>query len=266
MRRLVLVALVALVGLALPATHSAAAQYDGADFGALSTAQAFEGVARPRPQEGIQTASGSVILQPYEVYFGEQFARLDNRVFGSEFAPEFMVIEVKQGTFALEVADQGAFIVDPAADLPIQHVELPMTETPPFVNPVPAFVRNLAGNICTNMCLIPQNTAVQVKPGDIVIAQANGLCLWCLIKGSGPDQGSTPAAGGTPTPQPDSGLLLVFVQLSPRATPEDFSLIEAWNALSAGTPPPSPGTATPTTQGEPATMMAWAFNPPTGCN
>ena len=276
MRRLVVFALVALVGLTPLAALPTAAQFDSPDFGPLGVNPPFEGVAKPRAQVNTQTPADAPILQPYEVYFGERFARLVNRGFAAEFVPEFMVIEVKQGTFALQVADQGTFIVDPAGETPIQHVELPNSVAPPFVNPLPNYVRNAAGNICTNMCAIPLNTAVEVNPGDIVIAHANALCLWCLLKGSNPEDWEDPAfAGtGTPTPLPDSGILLVSVLLEPAAERGSFSWIQAWNAMSGvvppalpGSPTPTPDTATPSANAQPMTMaMAWAFNPPTGCN
>jgi hypothetical protein len=260
MRRLFILLIMALVGVTPIVVPPAAAQYGEPDFGPVATAEPFEGVARPRPQNGTQTPSEAPVLQPYEIYFGEQYARLDNRSFANEFATEFMVIEVKQGIFGLEVGEQGTFIVDPAGETSIQHVQLPPdSETPPYVVPLAEYVRNEAGNICTNMCAIPLNTAVQVKPGDIVIAQANSLCLWCLLKGSSPDQGTDPELNGAP--QPDSGLLLVSVQLeTPSAAPSSFSWFQAWEAQEGVA-------ATPSASAEPMTMaVSWAFNPPTGCN
>jgi len=227
----------------------------------------FEGVARPRVQSGTQTPREGPILQPYEVYFAEQYARLENLA-GSEtptFETEFMVVEVKQGIFALEVGDNGTFIVDPAGEAPIQIVDLP--RDPPYVVPRAKYVRDAAGNICTNMCALPLKTAVQVKPGDIVIAQANALCLWCLLHGSrselGADTVSRRDAAGSRTAtavaRADSGLLLVSVQLANVDDPDSFSWVRAWESAASFA-------STQSSSGELSSAMAWAFNPPSGCH
>ncbi len=242
-----------------------AAQEQDSDFGAPATAEQFEGVARPRVQNGTQTPSEGPVLQPYEVYFAEQYARIEN-VFDDEtptFETEFMVVEVRQGIFALQVGDRGTFIVDPADEAPIQIVDL--RSQAPYVDPRDKYVRDAAGNICTNMCALPLGTAVQVKPGDIVIAQQDALCLWCLLHGTrsqletGTESGLRAAA--TPTaddePKADSGLLLVSVQL---VDDEDsFSWIRAWDSMASDV-------ATPSASGELSSAMAWAFNPPSGCH
>jgi len=210
------------------------------------------------------------MVQPYEVYFAEEYARIENLAGDGtpEFETEFMVVEVKQGIFALEVGDNGTFIVNPAGEAPIQFVDLPGTIDPPFVVPLPKYVRNAAGNICTNMCALPLNAAVQVKPGDIVIAQANALCLWCLLHGTRSEVGTTTELGGqgAATPpagyvaKPDSGLLLVTVQLANVDDPDSFSWVQAWESAASSA-------ATQSTSGELSSAMAWAFfNPPSGCH
>jgi hypothetical protein len=194
--RFILAILIALAFSPVPVLPTAAQDKDS-DYGRPSSAEPFEGVARPRVQRGTQTPSEGPILQPYEVYFAEEYARIENLA-GDEtgtFETEFMVVEVKQGIFALEVGDNGTFIVDPAGEAPIQFVDLPRTIDPPYVVPLPNYVRNAAGNICTNMCALPLRAAVQVKPGDIVIAQANALCLWCLLHGTRSEVGTATDSG-----------------------------------------------------------------------
>jgi hypothetical protein len=250
-----LFAFIALLSIA-PFAASAGAQDADTDFGSVSTEKQFEGVAIPRVQVGTDTSFDGSGLQPYEVYFGEQYARMEN-LDGDDtptFSTEFMVIEVKQGIFGLEVGAKGMFIVDPADETPIQFVDLhDDAQAPPYVSSLPKYVRNTAGNICTNMCALPENKAVQVKPGDIIIAQAGSLCLWCLLHGTGSDL--VQEADGVP-PKPDSGLLLVSVQLDKPLDTNSFSWIQAMK--------PS-GMATPYATTNPATM-AWAFNPPSGCH
>jgi hypothetical protein len=103
------------------------------------------------------------------------------------------------------------------------------------------------------MCALPENKAVQVKPGDIIIAQADSLCLWCLLHGTGSEL--VQEAGGV-LPKPDSGLLLVSVQLDKPLDMNSFSWIQAMKPSSIATPYATTN----------ATTMAWAFNPPSGCH
>jgi len=265
-RRFVLAILIALA-FAPVAFFPAAAQVKESDFGRPSSAEQFEGVARPRVQIGTQTPREGPILQPYEVYFAEQFARIENEVDDDTptFETEFMVVEVKQGIVAHQVGEKGTFIVDPAGEAPVQIVDLP--RDPPYVVPRAKYVRDAAGNICTNMCAIPPKAAVQVKPGDIVIAHANAVCLWCLLHGTRSELGTATESGRdapeTPTvgdeAQADSGLLLVSVQLANADDPDSFSWVRAWESTASFA-------ATQSASGELSSAMAWAFNPPSGCH
>ncbi len=270
MRRRLMLAILIAVAIAPVAFFPAAAQDKESDFGRPSSAEQFEGVTRPRVQNGTQTPQRGPVLQPYEVYFAEQYARLENLSRDDNsptFETEFMVVEVKQGIFALQVGEKGTFIVDPAGEAPIQFVDLPSTQEPPYVVPQHRYVRDAAGNICTNMCALPLNRAIQVKPGDIVIAQGDALCLWCLLHGTrseletetaASDQGAATSAR-TPMPEADSGLLLVSVQLENIDDPESFSWVRAWDSTSSVA-------ATPNSNRELTSAMTWAFNPPSGCH
>jgi hypothetical protein len=249
------------VGLGSTSTAALPVAAQDEDYGPLSSVPEFEGVAQPLAQIGAETPLDGAVLQPYEVYFGQQFARLENldnleNDQTPTFETELMVIEVKQGIFALEVGANGDFIVDPVGETPIQFVELLSSEpyAEPYVVPVAKYVRNAAGNICTNMCALPLNNAVQVKPGDVIIAQAGSYCLWCLLQGSGTELDQ---ASGDVGPKPDSGLLLVSVRLVEPGEASNFSWIEAWTQ--------DGGLATPTVSTSPVTM-SWAFNPPSGCH
>jgi hypothetical protein len=254
MRRLMLLVLVIALGSGSLAALPAGALNGESDFGDLSTTEQFEGVAAPRPQIGTKTPFQDAILQPYEVFFGEQYARIDNEESESGFETEFMVIEVKAGIFALRVGDEGTFVVDPAGESPIQFVELqPDEQAPPYVVPLQQYVRDEAGNICTNMCALPLEMAVQVKPGDIIIAHAGSYCLWCLLLGTDTELNQT---SGTGNGIPDSGLLLVSA-LVPGDNPETFSWLSNWSQGS--------GDATPEALTR-SVKMAWAYNPPSGCH
>jgi hypothetical protein len=266
-RRFILAILIALAFSPVPIFPIAAQDRDS-DYGRPSGAAQFEGVARPRVQRGTQTPGEGPVVQPYEVYFAEQYALIENLAGDRTptFETEFMAVEVKQGIFALEVGDKGTFIVDPAGEAPIQIIEL--QSKPPYVVPLPRYVRNAAGNICTNMCALPLRTAVQVKPGDIVIAQADALCLWCLLHGTRSEVGTTTESGrqAAATPPggypatPDSGLLLVSVQLANTDDPDSFSWIQAWESTASSA-------AAQSASGELSSAMAWAFfNPPSGCH
>jgi hypothetical protein len=190
-----------------------------------------------------------------------EYARIEN-VFDDATTPtfetEFMVVEVKQGVFALHVGDKGTFIVNPAGEAPIQIVDLPSRE--PHVEPRDKTVRDAAGNICTNMCALPLRTAVQVKPGDIVIAQQDALCLWCLLHGTRSELGTaTPTPTADDEAKADSGLLLVSVQLENADDPDSFSWVRAWESTASDA-------ASQSGSGELSSAMAWAFNPPSGCH
>jgi hypothetical protein len=110
---------------------------------------------------------------------------------------EFMAIYVSEGEFVLDVMPPTSFIVNPAGDRPIALLE--NTGTDPneaYYELNEGTVESLldeTGDPCTEMCTVPaprvdgqvakqdERTAIQLLPGDWILAPAGGLCVWCLL-------------------------------------------------------------------------------------
>ena len=55
-------------------------------------------------------------------------------------------------------------------------------EPGPYYVPAGGHVPDATSNSdCTSMCMIPVEVAVQVKPGDRIVAREGAICLWCLL-------------------------------------------------------------------------------------
>ena len=100
-----------------------------------------------------------------------------------EFEPEFMVVVVQKGNFALDTADkEPGIVIFPAEGQPspIMH---PKKDDPPYdvlTDPV-EYVQDPSGGHCTSSCPIPPDAVVQLKPGDRIVAREGALCVWCLL-------------------------------------------------------------------------------------
>jgi hypothetical protein len=110
---------------------------------------------------------------------------------------EFMAVYVSEGEFVLDVMPPTSFIVDPAGDRPISLLE--NTSTDPneayyeLNEDSPDPLLDEKGDPCTEMCTVPaprvdgqlarqdERTAIQLLPGDWILAPAGALCVWCLM-------------------------------------------------------------------------------------
>jgi hypothetical protein len=109
---------------------------------------------------------------------------------------EFMAVYVYSGEFVLDVMPPISFIVDTGDDRAIRtlnikeegivaHYTLNESES--------GQLQNEKGVLCTEMCTVPppkkdnqlvsedERTAIQLLPGDWVLAPAGGICVWCLL-------------------------------------------------------------------------------------
>lgn len=267
MRTLFFLATFALLGsTVLLGVQAPAVAQGGTTFEIITTEDVpWERVSRPRPvseDEPVGGAGTSPIekVQQYEVYFAEEAAAVP----AIENA-EFMLIAVQQGTFVLDLAPEstaerspaGAFLVHPSGGEPIPVMtRTNYAEPGPHYIPAGANVQDASGD-CINMCLIPAEVAVEVKPGDRIVAQEGAICLWCLLN-------QTAVEGD------EQGLLLVSPVVSVMAESGSFSWTTAWDdttaSFNAQTQTVRVGSeGTDSMSGEPV-KMGWAlFNPGTNC-
>ena len=183
---------------------------------------------------------------------------------------EFMAVYVSEGEFVLDVMPPTSYIVDPAGDRPISLLE--NTSADPneayyeLNESAPESLLNEEGNPCTEMCTVPaprvdgqlvtkdERTAIQLLPGDWILAPAGGLCVWCLM--------NTWAVPGT------TGELFVYP-----LSDEEFSWAQSKLAFTkpalAGTPSAegiAAGQSVSVTTHPLSNAAAWAFfNPAPNC-
>lgn len=181
----------------------------------------------------------------------------------------FMAVYVNAGEFVLDVMTPTSFIVDPAGGRTLSRLTITGDANVAYYSlneASPEAVMNEDDQPCTEMCTVPpprangqlvsedERTAVQLLPGDWILAPAGGLCVWCLL--------NTYAVEGT------TGELFVYP-----LSDEEFAWAQAASAA-----------ATPSVQGSSATgaiaviqddaatseplsnSLAWAFfNPAPNC-
>jgi hypothetical protein len=270
MRRLFFLIIVALLGMTslLGGRVPALAQEGSDKFEIITTVDMpWEKVSRPRPvaEDGPLGGAGTSPIDKipqYEVYFAEEAAAVP----AIDYA-EFMLVAVQQGTFVLDLAPEstterspaGAFLVHPSGGEPI-----PMMTRTNYAEPGPHYIP-AGGNVpnatgpgdCTSMCLIPVEVAVQVKPGDRIVAQEGAICLWCLLN-------------QTPTEGDEKGLLLVTPIVPLTAAANEFSWITSWDDTTANfnaqTQTVRIGSEGTDSMSREPVMMGWAlFNPGTSC-
>lgn len=238
MRRHVLFLLVALLAATPFAGLPASAQEGGSDYQIGLEYDSWAGVGRPEPLPGALPTNGE-ILQPYEVYFSEDYAAVPEIP-----DSEFMIVKIMEGSFALAPGDEGTFIVDPADGQPIRYLEEIPDE--PYFLPTDRYVRDTADQPCASVCAIPLRTAVQVTTGSTITVREGSLCLWCLLN--------------TNADRQDKGLLIVSVLLPQDFTPAEFSWTQSWmEAQGNGSQASAAPNSAPVTLG-------WAlFNPQARC-
>jgi hypothetical protein len=195
MRRLIIFAIVALLGVAPLGGLTVWAQ-DGEDEAWIGV-EISENAAPMEPLDEFLGTSGRLreqLTTGHRVAFensGEMRAHIPE-------VPEsaFMAIYVSSGEFVLDVMPPTSFIVDTGDDRAIRtlnikqegivaHYTLNESES--------GQLQNEKGAPCTQMCTVPppkkdgqlvsedERTAIQLLTGDWVLAPAGGICVWCLL-------------------------------------------------------------------------------------
>jgi hypothetical protein len=161
---------------------------------------------------------------------------------------EWMAVYVRSGEFVLDNMGPDPFFVVPGdARESIQKFEVNHTDGT-------VFRYTLDGNFaCAGVCSVTPPMAVQVLENDWIIAPSKELCVWCLLNQN--------ASSGQST-----GILYVYPLFT---TDEEFSWIQSWNnfqaaAEVAATPPSLHSGGS---DQEPMTgVVGWAmFNPAGNC-
>ena len=208
----------------------------------------WEGVCQPIPPDERVPApiGGDLIMQPYTVYLAEDFAAIPDASSG-QFRPEYMVVVVRKGTFALDVKDGSPGKIDvygAGNEIPLLS---PFDDREPYYAARPREVlTDREGNPCVRGCEVPPNTVVQLGPGDRVVAEEGAICVYCLL-------GTNEVRGD------ETGLLEVFVLRQLGDDPSTFSWIESWNRAERAELPLVRRSDSPT-------VLGWAyFDPKTGC-
>lgn len=199
-------------------------------------------------------------MQPYAVAFKEPNSATaligaDPRERELGLVAEFMVIYVREGTFAVDPEPNGGRVV-----VSTVNKEIPtLTEwnesaalahqTPYQLTGAPLEVN---GETCTRSCPVPHDQPVALYPGDIAIAEEGALCLHCLV-----GNGQIGEALGTFQEDSVKGLLEVYALLLPGSDPNDFSWFRSWEIHQQQT-------QSRNEDAKPG-MMAWAYNPGSGC-
>jgi hypothetical protein len=220
MRRLVILAIVALLGFAPLCIRSVAAQsWEGyQDYEAWQGVKVQDPVTRDPdnlgaafellaeflgapPQDADPGSMSSRLDRVYRVDFNNFTVNSEHRAVIPEVqGAEFMVVIVSSGEFVLDVKGPGSFLVDPAADPEL--AQTPEEEEEELVskkirvmhamidgrvvhyNPTDQFVLDEKGRDCTNLCTVLPGTAVQLTDHDRIIAPAGAICIWCLLNQS----------------------------------------------------------------------------------
>ena len=217
MRRLVVLATVALLGFAPLCIRSVAAQsWEGyQDYEAWQGVKVQDPVKRDpdNPGAAFELLAEFLGTPPRDADPGSMSGRLD-RVFRVDFnnytvdpehravipevqGAEFMVVIVSSGEFVLDVKGPGSFLVDPAADpataqnseeelvsKKIRIMRAMIDGRDVHYNPTDQFVLDEKGRDCTNLCTVLPGVAVQLTDHDRIIAPAGAICIWCLLNQS----------------------------------------------------------------------------------
>jgi hypothetical protein len=204
-------------------------------------------------------------MRPYAVAFtGENSAapRIGpGSLVDEELVPEFMVVYVIDGTFAID-PDQGKQVVVSTwrESIPTLNPRDQLLDTP-YVPTGDTLKIDGTGTDCTRACPVSSDAPVALYPGDIAIAEQGALCIYCLIGNGqiGDDQ------IGQFQPGHVKGLLEVYALLPTGADPTDpndpntFSWLQSWNRVHTGLSQQRNDDAM-------TGMMAWAFFNPGRCD
>lgn len=236
MRRLFILASVLLLGIMPLRTQPAAAAEDIYDCPMFAEDYQFwSAICQPIPEEtvpAIALPGTSQVLQPYAVVFKEEFAAT---------APledvEFMIIYVKHGVFVLDRTgrSEGSVVVSTTSET-LQVMK--KIEDEPFYEVIPGDVlKSPDGSDCSRSCPVAENQPVQLHAGDVAIAEAGTVCLWCLLGTNAVKDGET-------------GILEVYALQDPGLGAKGFSWFRHW------------GTTPPEAFATPSMLRSWAYSPP----
>ena len=219
----------------------------------------WQGVCRPIPLKATVPVppDNSQLFQPYAVRFVEEFAAT-REMRNTDDPAEFMVVFVREGTFALDLAADGSGRVLVSS----LHDAIPtLTEYNPGVSEyyeVDDSLKNADGSICLRACPVDPGMRVKLQEGDIALAQAGTICIWCLLN------------GGELGIDDEFGQLDVFILQEDPTDPidtEDFSWIRDWVTPSARTSDSSQETLEAEVPAiDSRVALGWAlFNPSSNC-
>jgi hypothetical protein len=201
MRRLIVLAIVALLGVAPLRGLSVWAQETGDEAG-IGVEIAQDAAPMEKLDEFLGT-SGSLrsrLTTGHLVAFensGEMHAYVPEIP-----ESEFMAVYVNSGEFVLDVMPPTSYIVETDGDRPIRRMNF--SDEGSGADAVTIYtldesdtgeLLNENGAPCTEFCTVPppqvegdepfvkedRRTAIQLLPGDWVIAPAGGICVWCLL-------------------------------------------------------------------------------------
>jgi len=198
-----------------------------------------------KPIHNAEDAPNTAPYEPYTVEFTAQYSATEVIGDGTEDqrTAEFMIVRVMEGSFALEVKPNSPQVVVSTAQ---DHIETlnPYEDDPPHYTPNGASLM-FNGEVCTRGCPVDPDVPVLLVPGDIAVAEKGAICIYCLLHGN-------------------RGLLEVSVLLDPGFDrPQDFTWIKAWEAAEREWT--ETAAATPSASTEPV-VMAWAFFNPGRCD
>ncbi len=168
---------------------------DAAPMAQLDEFLGTSGILRERIKEGHRVSFDNSVEIP-NVKSDEKAEAFHAHIPEVPDAP-FMAVYVSEGEFVLDVMPPTSFIVNPAGDRAISLLE--NTSSDPneayyeLNEDSPDSLLDEKGDPCTEMCTVPaprvdgelarqdERTAVQLLPGDWILAPAGGLCVWCLM-------------------------------------------------------------------------------------
>lgn len=142
----------------------------------------WAGVVEIVPVEGQYSpgqlvAGGNARMQAYQVTFNEQYGAVPQIE-----DPEFMIVTVIEGEFALDVQQENTVIVSPAGDMIVHFMDRLEPFDMPFYELTTDFIQIGDGeDPCPVNCAVPADRVVQVTEGDTIVALEGAICIYCLL-------------------------------------------------------------------------------------
>jgi hypothetical protein len=269
MRRLVVLAIVSLLGIApigivgrsASAQDSPTPQLAGCDQGGSlipypahdptdESIRSLPWIEVCKPIHNAEDAPNTAPYEPYAVEFTAQYSATEP--IGDEpedqRTAEFMIVRVMEGSFALEVKPNSPPVKVSTAQDHIETLTLYVPARPYYGTPASGDATLMFNEeVCTQGCPVDPDVPVLLVPGDFAVAEKGAICIYCLLHGN-------------------RGLLEVSVLLDPGFDrPQDFTWIKDWEAAERDWKAAAAATSTPSASTEPV-VMAWAFFNPGRCD